>query len=211
MSVARNDYPGAVPFLPEQRDGSTLREAVQTCRGCDLYENATQAVFGAGEARATLMLVGEQPGDVEDRAGQPFVGPAGRLLDRALAEAGIDRGQVYVTNAVKHFRFRSDGGKRRIHQGPAQWHIAACQPWVLAELDVVAPQGVVLLGSTAGKSFFGSGFRVGEQRGVKVMLPTRPDVWSVATIHPSAALRAENRDELFDGLVADLRTAAGLL
>jgi len=209
--MARNDYPGARPFLPAELTATALREAVQTCRGCDLYEPATQAVFGAGEGSSTLMLVGEQPGDQEDRAGAPFVGPAGRLLDRALVAAGIDRGQVYVTNAVKHFRFRSDAGKRRIHQGPAQWHIAACQPWVLGELDFVQPEGVVLLGSTAGKSFFGSGFRVGEQRGHRVPLPARPDIWSVATIHPSAALRADNREELVAGLVADLRTAASLL
>ena len=209
--MARSDYPGARPFVPEELTRNSLTEAVQTCRGCDLFENATQAVFGAGEQTATLMLVGEQPGDVEDRAGEPFVGPAGRLLDQALVEAGIDRTQVYVTNAVKHFRFRSDGGKRRIHQGPAQWQIAACQPWVLAELDFVQPEGVVLLGSTAGKSFFGSSFRVGEQRGQRVMLPARPDVWSIATIHPSAALRAENREELFAGLVVDLKAAAQLL
>ncbi len=209
--MARSDYPGAEPFVPEQRSLASLTEAVQTCRGCDLYEHATQAVFGAGRTSSTLMLVGEQPGDVEDRAGEPFVGPAGRLLDRALEAAEIDRDQVYVTNAVQHFRFRSEAGSRRIHQGPAQWHISACQPWVLAELDLVQPQGVVLLGSTAGKSFFGSKFRVGEQRGRRVMLPARPDVWSIATIHPSAALRAQNRDELFEGLVGDLRTAAGLL
>jgi uracil-DNA glycosylase family protein len=207
--VARSDYPGAQPFLPD--DPTTMAQAVQGCRGCDLYEPATQAVFGAGERSSTLMLVGEQPGDVEDQRGEPFVGPAGRLLDRALTEAGIDRTQVYVTNAVKHFRFRSDAGKRRIHQGPAQWHIAACQPWLLAELDFVQPEGVVLLGSTAGKSFFGSGFRVGEQRGHRVPLPVRPDVWSIATVHPSAALRAENREEIFAGLVADLRTAAAEL
>jgi uracil-DNA glycosylase family protein len=208
--MARNDYPGAKPFLPAELTAPALREAVQTCRGCDLYEPATQAVFGAGEGSSTLMLVGEQPGDQEDRAGTPFVGPAGRLLDRALVAAGIDRGQVYVTNAVKHFRFRSDAGKRRIHQGPAQWQIAACQPWVLAELDLIQPAGVVLLGSTAGKAFFGSGFRVGEQRGRQIPLPLRPDVWSLATIHPSAALRSDDREELFDGLVADLRTAAQL-
>jgi DNA polymerase len=209
--VARSDYPGAQPYLPEQLSQPALTEAVQGCRGCDLYENATQAVFGAGGESARLMLVGEQPGDVEDRTGRPFVGPAGRLLNEALVAAGIDRSEAYVTNAVKHFRFRSDTGKRRIHQGPAQWHIAACQPWVLAELDFVRPEGVVLLGSTAGKSFFGSKFRVGEQRGQRVDLPVRPDVWSLATIHPSAILRAENRDELFEGFVADLRTAAQLL
>jgi uracil-DNA glycosylase family protein len=209
--VARSDYPGARPFLPAELDQPALEEAVQSCRGCDLYEPATQAVFGAGAPTASLMLVGEQPGDVEDRTGRPFVGPAGKLLDSALLSAGIDRDSVYVTNAVKHFRFRSDSGKRRIHQGPAQWHIAACQPWLLAELDAIAPAGVVLLGSTAGKAFFGSKFRVGEQRGERVVLPARPDIWSVATIHPSAVLRAENRDELFDSLVADLRTAAALL
>jgi uracil-DNA glycosylase family protein len=209
--MARSDYPGAKAFLPEDLSRTSLTEAVQACRGCDLFENATQAVFGAGEEGARLMLVGEQPGDAEDRAGEPFVGPAGRLLDQALEAAGIDRTQVYVTNAVKHFRFRGGAGKRRIHQGPAQWHIAACHPWVLAELDLVQPRGVVLLGSTAGKAFFGGGFRVGEQRGQRVMLPARPDIWSIGTIHPSAALRAENRDELFAGLVDDLQTAARLL
>lgn len=209
--MARRDYPTAKPFLPEQLTQPALSEAVQTCRGCDLYEPATQAVFGQGRTSSRLMLVGEQPGDSEDRVGEPFVGPAGRLLDAALVEAGIDRTDVYVTNAVKHFRFRSEVGNRRIHQGPAQWHIAACQPWLLAELDLVQPAGVVLLGSTAGKSFFGSSFRVGEQRGQRVTLPARPEIWSIATIHPSAALRAENRDELVAGLVADLRTAAALL
>ena len=209
--MVRNSFPGAQSFVPATPTQTELQEAVQGCHGCDLHGPATQAVFGAGGTGASLMLVGEQPGDQEDRAGAPFVGPAGQLLDRALVAAGIDRTEVYVTNAVKHFRFRSESGNRRIHQGPAQGHINACQPWLLAELDLVQPRGVVLLGGTAGKAFFGAGFRVGEQRGRQVPLPQRPETWSLATIHPSAALRADDREELFAGLVRDLQVVADLL
>ncbi|HET7399151.1 MAG TPA: UdgX family uracil-DNA binding protein [Intrasporangium sp.] len=200
------DFPGAESFLPPRRSLPSLATAVQGCRGCDLYREATQAVFGDGSADARLVLVGEQPGDAEDRAGEPFVGPAGRVLDRALEEAGIAREQVWVTNAVKHFRFTQQG-KRRIHESPSRWQVAACQPWLLAELDALRPEGLVLLGATAGKALLGPGFRVGASRGrVLEPLPTRQE-WVVATIHPSAVLRARERDELYAGLTADLAVA----
>jgi uracil-DNA glycosylase len=184
---------------------------VPDCRGCDLYREATQAVFGAGSPDATLVLVGEQPGDAEDREGHPFVGPAGRLLDQALEDSGIARDAVWLTNAVKHFRF-TQRGKRRMHEGPSRWHVAACHPWLLAELDAVAPRGVVTLGATAGQSFFGSGFRVGASRGKVLDPPEGRREWVVATIHPSAVLRGrDRRDELYAGLVADLGVALDAL
>jgi DNA polymerase len=185
-----------------------LRSLVQDCRGCDLYRDATQAVFGEGGAHPRLVIVGEQPGDVEDREGAPFVGPAGRLLDRALEAAGLDPELTYMTNAVKHFRFRSSGGKRRIHQSPARWQVAACQPWLLSELSLLHPDGVVVLGATAGVSLFGSSFRVGAMRGRRLETPDLACEWAIATTHPSAVLRAENRDEAFDELVSDLAVAA---
>jgi DNA polymerase len=153
------------------------------------------------------MLIGEQPGDVEDREGEPFVGPAGRLLDKALTAAGVDPDGVYTTNAVKHFHFRGTATKRRIHQTPTRWHIAACEPWLLAELDLLHPPGVVVLGATAGRSLFGAGFRVGEMRGRVIDTPDLACDWVVATVHPSAVLRAPDRDAAYDGLVADLRVA----
>lgn len=209
--MPRGDYPGAEPFLPERPSISSLREAVRSCRGCELYQEGTQAVFGAGPAHAGIVMVGEQPGDQEDKQGRPFVGPAGRLLDRAVDEAGLDPAAIYRTNAVKHFHFRSDNGKRRIHATPSGWHVAACQPWLLTELDVIHPAGVVLLGATAGRSLLGTKFRVGDLRGRRLDPGSLPCQWMVATIHPSAALRAENRDEMFDGLVRDLRVAADCL
>jgi DNA polymerase len=159
------------------------------------------------------MLVGEQPGDKEDVAGEPFVGPAGRLLDQALAEAGIDPGQVFRTNAVKHFRFSGTRGKQRIHKGPSRVHVAACQPWLLAELDVVRPRGVVLLGATAGQAFYGASFRVGATRGQVLAWPEevvvpRPPEWVVPTVHPSSILRSRQRSEDLGAFVADLRVAA---
>jgi uracil-DNA glycosylase len=205
------DYPGAGAFLPERRTIPALAKALPGCRGCDLYRDATQAVFGEGSREAALVLVGEQPGDVEDREGEPFVGPAGRLLDRALGEVGLARADVWLTNAVKHFRFVQKG-KRRMHEGPSRWHVAACEPWLLAELDTVQPQGIVTLGAVAGQSLYGPAFRVGASRGRVLDPPEGRTEWVVATIHPSAVLRGrERREELYAGLVADLRLALDAL
>ena len=173
--------------------------------------------MGEGSSRARLVLLGEQPGDQEDRAGTPFVGPAGRVLDSALDEAGIDRKDTYVTNVVKHFRFRSPRGKQRLHRSPTQAHVTACAPWLQAELALLRPEGVVLLGATAGKALYGTSFRVGEARGAPAEWPDRlptdhPPQWVLATIHPSAVLRArDQRHEAYEGLVADLRLAAQTL
>jgi uracil-DNA glycosylase len=209
--VTREEHPGAEEFLPSRPTLPRLRTAVQECRGCDLYRDATQAVFGDGARKPRLVLVGEQPGDVEDRKGEPFVGPAGKLLDKALDAAGIDPDTVYRTNAVKHFRFRGSGGKRRIHAKPDSWQVTACKPWLLSELEVLRPPGVVALGATAGQSLLGSSFRVGKMRGQRLDAPDLACDWVVATTHPSAALRAENRDEVYEGIVADLRVAADAL
>jgi uracil-DNA glycosylase family protein len=208
--TTREEYPGAEPFLPEHRDLASLSEAVHDCRGCDLYRHATQAVFGEGAPSPRLVLVGEQPGAVEDQEGEPFVGPAGRLLDRALTEAGIERDRVYLTNAVKHFRFTT-AGKRRIHESPSRWQVAACQPWLLAELEALRPQGIVALGAVAAKALLGSGFRVTAQRGEMLAPPDGLADWLVATVHPSSVLRSRNRSQDFSALVADLRVAVGAL
>lgn len=203
----------AAPFVPDTRELSELAEAARRCEGCPLYRDATQTVFGAGPASARMMLIGEQPGDREDRAGAPFVGPAGRVLDKALTAAGIDRDELYLTNAVKHFKFTTaERGKRRIHKTPSRTEVEACRPWIIAELDTVTPEVVVLLGATAAKSLLGNDFRITRHRGEIIHgtgLASGTDPALVATIHPSAVLRgpAENRDEAFDGLVADLRTA----
>ena len=204
---------GAAPFVPETRSLARLAAAAQECRGCDLYRHATQAVFGAGARGSTLFLVGEQPGDREDLAGKPFVGPAGLLLDRALAEAGVARSKVYVTNAVKHFKFEPRG-KKRIHQKPSASEVEACRPWLYRELEVVRPRLLVCLGATAARTVFGPSFRLLARRGR--VLETSPPLREVApralaTIHPSAALRAPEeaaRRELFRTLVRDLRVAA---
>jgi uracil-DNA glycosylase len=209
--VAREQHPGAEEFLPSRPTLKRLRTAVQACQGCDLYREATQAVFGDGADDPRLVVVGEQPGDVEDREGEPFVGPAGRLLDKAMAEAGIDPATAYRTNAVKHFRFKGDGGKRRIHSTPDRWQIAACRPWLLAELSVLRPEGVVVLGATAGRSLLGSSFRVGAMRGKRLDTGDLDCDWVVATTHPSAVLRAPDRHAARDALVADLRVAATAL
>ncbi len=214
----------AEPFVPDSDDLSLLAAAVQHCHGCELYQRATQAVFGAGDRRARIMLVGEQPGDAEDRAGLPFVGPAGRVLDQALERAGIDRSAAYVTNAVKHFRWKStDTGQRRLHQNPTTRHIAACAPWLSAELAAVRPRVVVALGATAGKALFGTGFKVTEQRGTILGWPPAagpfagskvPLDGASATVHPSAVLRtpgSEDRRRALDGMVRDLSVLAGLL
>jgi len=209
-------FPGAEEWVPTRPTLRSLGEALQGCRGCDLYRDATQAVMGSGDARASVLLLGEQPGDREDVEGEPFVGPAGRALDRALADAGIAPGACYVTNAVKHFRFERRG-KQRIHKSPSRAHVIACAPWLSAELAAVRPRGVVILGGTAGKAVYGSSYKVGEQRGRLIDWPREtfpvetPPAWVLATIHPSAALRADNREEMYAGLVADLRVAAEAL
>ncbi|PPK98410.1 DNA polymerase [Kineococcus xinjiangensis] len=209
------ERPGARQWVPADGDVEALRTAVGQCRGCELWEPATQAVFSAGSPTARLALVGEQPGDQEDRRGIPFVGPAGRLLQRAVDEAGIDRAQVYVTNAVKHFRFEQAGeGARRIHKSPELAHITACKPWLAAELARVDPDVVVCLGATAAKALLPKDFRVTRQRGQLMRLATsRGEKTFLGTIHPSAVLRVpeEQRQEAYDALVADLRVAAGAL
>jgi uracil-DNA glycosylase family protein len=208
--VPKPDWPTAAPFVPESADLEALRAAAADCRGCPLWEPATQVVFGRGTTDARLVLVGEQPGDVEDQKGLPFVGPAGRLLVQALDEAGVDRSTTYVTNAVKHFKF-TPRGKRRIHATPDTWEMAACRPWLRAELDLVQPELVVLLGATAAKTVYGSSFRVTQSRGTVMDWPTQPGPQALATIHPSAVLRADDRDAALAGLVADLRVAADVL
>jgi DNA polymerase len=219
---ARAETGTAAPFVPAAADLDELRSAAARCRGCHLYEPATQTVFGEGRRTSRVVLVGEQPGDQEDRAGRPFVGPAGKLLDKALTEAGIDRADAYVTNAVKHFKFtQAAPGKRRLHQKPDLGEMTACAPWLVAELTLLRPDIVVTLGATAGQALFGKAFRVTQSRGV--VLPWPPDVGpysgveagadtvALATIHPSAVLRGENRDDLYAGLVADLTVAAQVL
>ena len=210
--------PTAAEFVPDTDDLTVLADAAQACRGCDLHRNATQAVFGAGSAQATVVFVGEQPGDQEDKAGRPFVGPAGKLLDKALVAAGIDRERVYVTNAVKHFKFE-ERGTRRIHKTPSRTEVVSCRPWLLTELDAIQPDVVVLLGATAAKALMGNDFRLTQHRGEVLRLPADDqkvqldiDPKVVATIHPSAILRgpSEDRDKAFDALVADLRVVAGL-
>jgi len=197
----------AAVHLPDRLSLSALREAVQTCRGCGLYRSATQAVFGEGARAADVMLVGEQPGDAEDLAGWPFVGPAGKLLDRALEEAGIDRSATYVTNVVKHFKWQGRG-KRRIHQKPSWTEIAACRPWLDAELEVVQPRVLVCLGATAAQALLGRDFRVSRSRGRLVDSPLAEVV--TATVHPSSILRAqdEDREREYEAFVADLKQVA---
>ncbi|HEY3662661.1 MAG TPA: UdgX family uracil-DNA binding protein [Chthoniobacterales bacterium] len=193
--------------VPATSSLATLREAAQSCTACPLYKNATQTVFGEGPKKATLMLLGEQPGDQEDLSGKPFIGPAGQLLDRALEEAGIDRNAVYVTNTVKHFKWEPRG-KRRIHQKPSSRDIAACRPWMEAELRVVRPAVLVCLGSTAAQALFGSSFRVTRERGRVLESELAPRV--VTTVHPSSLLRQpdeESRRREYALFVDDLRAA----
>ena len=191
---------------------TALRREAATCRNCDLWRDATQTVFGEGLRRSRVLLVGEQPGDAEDLAGRPFVGPAGRVLDDALAEAQIDRGDAYVTNAVKHFKWKARG-KRRIHQRPNAGEVAACKPWLLGELEAVRPEVLVAFGATAAQALLGSSFRVTKQRGVPLE-ETGYAEFVVATIHPAAVLRerdAEARALAHEGLVRDLVVVRGLL
>jgi DNA polymerase len=208
----------AADFVPASHDLDALAQAAHSCKGCDLYLNANQTVFGAGVPDADMMLVGEQPGDQEDKAGAPFVGPAGKLLDKALAAAGVDRDRLYVTNAVKHFKFTlPERGKRRIHNTPSRTEVVACRPWLFAEMESVRPDVVVLLGATAAQSLMGSTFRLTAHRGQALHLSTDdgtidlgfdPDV--VVSAHPSSVLRGppEDREKAFDALVSDLRFAA---
>ncbi|MEV5959974.1 UdgX family uracil-DNA binding protein [Streptomyces sp. NPDC051987] len=204
----------AAPFLPGGRQSLTsLRRAAAGCQGCPLHRDATQTVFGKGTAHARLMLVGEQPGDQEDRQGEPFVGPAGRLLGKALADAGLDPADAYVTNAVKHFKFTwAATRKRRIHKPPTLREMSACGPWLAAELSVVRPELIVVLGATAGKALLGSAFRVGEVRGTVLEreIHGRPERL-VPTVHPSSVLRSDDREQAYQALVADLKVAAHAL
>ena len=208
--MPRPDWPTAAPYVPDTTDLDALRAAAPDCRGCPLWEPATQVVFGRGGPGARLMLVGEQPGDVEDQKGVPFVGPAGRLLVQALDEAEVDRTDVYVTNSVKHFKF-TPRGNRRIHATPDTYEVAACRPWLVAELAAVRPELVVLLGATAAKTVYGPSFRVTQQRGQVLDWPSADGPRALATIHPSAVLRADDRDAALAGLVADLRVVAEAL
>jgi uracil-DNA glycosylase len=219
------DTATAAPFVPAGVGIDGLRAAAAGCRGCELWEPATQTVFSKGAATARVVLVGEQPGDQEDKQGAPFVGPAGQLLNKALAEAGVDPGISYVTNAVKHFRFTRTG-QRRLHQTPEARHIEACKPWLVAELSVLDPEIVVALGATAGRALVGPSFRVTKQRGQLIPWPDatvgrgaaayeagigRRCAWLVPTVHPSSVLRADDRDAAYAALVADLRVVAEAL
>jgi uracil-DNA glycosylase family protein len=204
-------YPSAEPFVPERPTLPRLRRAAEECRGCPLYESATQTVFGEGSRQAKVMLVGEQPGDREDIEGHPFVGPAGRLLDRALEEAGIARSEAYITNVVKHFKYTMRG-KRRIHRRPDAEEIAACRPWLDAELAVMKPRVLVALGATAAKALLGPSFKVTKQRGEFVESNMAP--LATGTVHPSSILRApddEARHRAYADFVQDLRVIAGAL
>ena len=201
----------ATPYLPERLSLKALREAAAGCRGCHLWRPATQTVFGEGRKSSRLMLVGEQPGDREDLAGKPFVGPASRELDRGLEAAGIGRADAYLTNVVKHFKFE-ERGRRRIHQTPKRFEVEACTPWLRAELEVVRPEALVLLGATAAKALLGSSFRVTQHRGEPLESGLAPLV--TATIHPSAILRApddRSRQEERQAFAEDLRIAARVL
>ena len=198
----------AAPLIPERPTVKKLREAAAGCKACPLWETGTQTVFGEGSAKADVVFVGEQPGDQEDLEGRPFVGPAGKLLDQALEETGIDREQVYVTNVVKHFKWKSQG-KRRIHQKPNWKEIGACRPWLDAEVAVLKPRVLVCLGATAAQALLGRDFRVSRQRGELVESPLAEK--TIATVHPSSILRAEDRDVQFEEFVRDLRKIAALI
>jgi DNA polymerase len=227
----------AGPYVPRRGGLPSLRRAAADCQGCPLFQNATQTVFGSGGSSSRVVIVGEQPGDQEDRRGEPFVGPAGRLLRDALEEAGIDEEQAYFTNAVKHFKFaQAERGKRRIHKPPSLREMKACRPWLTAELRVIDPELVLALGATAGKALLGPSFRVTEQRGVLLPMPPWEELDGgdeaaadaartgatrakdgnvhghlVGTVHPSAVLRSADREAAYRGLVTDLRVAAEAL
>ncbi len=195
----------AAPLVPPRPTLTKLREAAAGCKACPLWKTGTQTVFGEGSRSAEILFVGEQPGDQEDRAGRPFVGPAGRLFDKALDEAGIDRSLAYVTNVVKHFKWQARG-KRRIHQKPSAFEVAACRPWLDAELRVVKPRVLVCLGATAAQALLGRQFRVTQQRGEAVASELAPVV--IATVHPSSILRSDDREHEFAAFVTDLKTVA---
>ena len=203
----------AADFIPPRPTLAKARDAAARCRGCHLWRVGTQTVFGEGSSTATVIFVGEQPGDQEDRAGRPFVGPAGRLLDNALADAGIDRQSVYVTNAVKHFKWeRAERGERRLHKKPNAVEVAACHPWLELEIELVRPRVIVCLGATAAQALLGRAFRVTRDRGKPI--PSRWAEVVVATVHPSSILRApdpESREQARRDFVKDLHTVAGLL
>ncbi|TWD81457.1 DNA polymerase [Kribbella amoyensis] len=201
-------YAGAREWIPESGGMRAVRTALPTCRGCDLWEDAEQVVPGEGPVRARMMLVGEQPGDVEDKAGHVFVGPAGRLLDKALEAAGIERKDVFLTNAVKHFRFEPRG-KRRIHKTPSTGQIVACSPWLDAERAIVRPELVVVLGAVAARTLLGPDFRVTQHRGERVDLPDGTP--AIPTVHPSSVVRSREYRRDFELFVTDLRTAAEVL
>jgi DNA polymerase len=203
-----NAQPPAEALIPQLLTIEALREAAAGCKACELWAKGTQTVFGEGKENAPLMMVGEQPGDREDIEGRPFVGPAGRILDEALEAAGIPRANVYLTNAVKHFRWERRG-KRRLHSKPSQVHVRACRPWLKAELEAVRPRLMVLLGATAAQSVMGTAFKVTQQRGKVLASPL--GVPALATVHPSSILRSPDdaaRKEAMDGLIADLEVAA---
>lgn len=209
QEALRPPAPGARAWIPADGDLSRLADAIKRCEGCDLYRHATQSVFGRGPADARVVLVGEQPGDQEDRQGAPFVGPAGEILDRALVEAGIERQRCYVTNAVKHFKF-VERGKRRIHQTPGPVELGACLPWLEAELDVIKPEVLVCLGATASRAILGPRFRLMRDHGR--FFQTRWSTRTIATLHPSAVLRGEDeatQARLYAMLTDDLRLVAG--
>lgn len=216
--MSTTKVPGAERYLPEDRSLDSLEAAASCCHGCTLYQNASQTVFGHGHRDAPIMLVGEQPGDREDIEGLPFVGPAGRLLARALDDAGIDPDLTYQTNAVKHFKFTRKSGKRRIHQKPNRTEVVACRPWLIAEIDTLHPQLIVLLGATAAQALLGSAFRVSAHRGELIGLPQEfdmrldPEPQLAATVHPSAVLRDRtDRDKAYSSFVDDLRSARAAL
>jgi uracil-DNA glycosylase len=209
--AARTAFEGAQSFVPEIRTLHILHEAAQKCKGCDLYRKATQVVFGEGSRSARILFVGEQPGNEEDKLGRPFVGPAGQLFDQALLEAGIKRAEVYVTNAVKHFRFE-ERGKRRIHKRPSPAQVDACEPWLKAEIQLVKPEVIVCLGATAAMSLLGRKFRLTKLRGRPV--PHHRARYVIATVHPSAILRVPDdaeRQKDYARFVADLMTVCSLL
>jgi len=208
MAPRKNPYPTAVPFLPEKITLPAMQRAVQGCEGCDLYKNATQAVFGEGPAKVSCIMIGEQPGNEEDLQGKPFVGPAGKLLDRALDDAGIDRDKVYVTNAVKHFKNEMRGA-RRLHRSPDIAEINACRPWLEQEIKVTKPKVVVCMGTSAARSVFGRSITLRDFRGRFVQ--TEFSDLTLVTTHPSSILRSpddESRHRNYDALVADLKIVA---
>jgi uracil-DNA glycosylase len=208
QNMAEAEGRSALQFFPDEIDYQHLKRAAAGCRGCDLYKNATQTVFGEGLGRVEAMFVGEQPGNDEDLEGRPFVGPAGQLFDRALEEAGIDRSIAYVTNTVKHFKWKPQG-KRRLHQKPNTQEIEACLPWLAAELEVVQPRVLVLLGATAAQALLGKQFRVTKERGI--WLDSEMAERVIATVHPSSILRAPDpqvREAQYAEFVEDLKTIA---